>query len=206
MNRLATVAWQAPPPAVIDEQLVLYDDGTAWLVARGPTPVTIELFSHEPDPGNAELIAAADRIADVVRRTPRAVATFHVRALQRSGDGVLKLGLMVVASGTTAVQFDLDPERCAVHFSANGGSLSWQEFPELQTGFVRPDASGLGGLNRRAVVSPGAPGALTLSVRPPDGASAVSLQVAGWLSEALPDAPRPERYEVRTAETPIPAA
>jgi hypothetical protein len=39
----------------------------------------------------------------------------------------------------------------------------------------------------------------------PTGATALSIQVAGWLQGALPDEPTPERFEVGTAESPIEA-
>ena len=34
MERLSTVRWHSPPPTSVDEELALYDDGTAWLTVR----------------------------------------------------------------------------------------------------------------------------------------------------------------------------
>jgi hypothetical protein len=232
--RRATVIWQAPPPASVNEELVLYDDGGAWLVVRRPRqgrpdigtwvgrptsedattladatdgsdPIVIDVIPHEPDPRLAPLAAAADRIAATVRPTPRAVATFRAQPLQRQGDRLTVL-LVVVGSGEVPVQFDLEPDRCAVHWERDGRPLSWVDLPPPATGFVTSTAEGLGGLNRRAVVAPGAFGALSVEVEVPVGATGVSFQVAGWLSEALPDDADPARYEIRTAVAAIPSA
>jgi hypothetical protein len=230
MERVATFAWQTPPPSSVDESLVLYDDGRAWLVVRrprsrgaaigsyvaqpakddlaalagaGPGPITFELL--HADPTLTGLMSVADRVAADARDLPMAVATFYGQSLGAAG-GRLRMSLAVVAAGERAVQFDLDPAACAVHFSREGEALAWYELPPPETGFITEDAEGLGGLGRRAIVPPGEWGAISLLVPAPPGPADVSVQVAGWLYEALPDEPTPARFEVRTDRVPAEAS
>jgi hypothetical protein len=227
MRRLASVEWHTPPPTSVDEQLVAYDDGSALLVVRrprarvatsgtyagrpsaedlralaaaGPGPIVIDLLVAPPDPATAAVMAVADRVAAGSLPTPRAVATFHVRPLAPPSGGVLAISLLVVADGVTAVEFELDTAASAVHFTSGGQPVAWHPLPDLSTGFVTPDAEGLGGVRRRAHVEPGAFGAIAFDVPVPAAGTAVSVQVAGWLHGSLPDEPTPGRFEVRTAE------
>ena len=230
MKRVAAFHWRTPPPTSVDEELVLFDGGTARLLvlrpragesavgagachpvdddaailaAAGPGPTEFDLLAPPTDAAAARLMAVADRVADAARATPLAVATFHARPLAPVADGRLAMSLLVVASGTAAVEFELDVAASAVHFSSAGQPVGWHDLPELPVGFVTRDAEGLGGVRRRARVDPGAFGAIAFDVAAPPGASAVALQVAGWLHEGLPDEPEPRRFEVRTAEAPI---
>ncbi len=66
----------------------------------------------------------------------------------------MTVAIAVVGDGVTPLAFELDPMATVVHFGSNGTPLSWVEVPELSTGFVTPDAEGLGGVHRRAAVSP----------------------------------------------------
>jgi hypothetical protein len=100
----------------------------------------------------------------------------------------------------------LEPSKCTVHFSQGGQPIAWFAMPELGSGFVTPDAEGLGGLRRRAKVKPGAYGATAFDIPAPGNATAVSIEVAGWLSEALPDERSPAPFAVRTEDAPIPAS
>lgn len=233
MKRVATFEWHSPPPTSVDERLAIFDDGSAWLVVRrpralsgpigsfvtrpvdadlqlltaaGPEPVVLELLGRPGDAASAALLAAADRTASAARATPRAIATFHAGPLAAVTAGHLSMSLLVVGGGTKAVQFELDPARCTVHFSRGGQPIAWFPMPELGSGFVTPDAEGLGGLRRRAKVRPRAYGATAFHTPAPGDATAVSIEVAGWLAEALPDARSPEPFRVRTEEAPIPAA
>jgi hypothetical protein len=220
MDRVATVRWKTPAPTSIDEELALYDDGSAWLVVRRArsdraavgayrttasaeerralegTDLTVDLL-HPPADGGA--VTAADAIAGRARSAPHAVARFHARAVP----GAATLALAVVGEGEEPVAFELEPGGTTVHFLAGGDELSWQEFPALDAGFITPDAVGLGGVHGRATVAPGQFGVVTLAVDVPADADAAALQVAGWLADALPDAPQPERFEARTDPSPL---
>ena len=186
MLRIAEFHWLVSPPGAVDEQLVVYDDGTAWLVvrrprvpsptvgsyrcrppqgdldalaARGPGPFTIDLLA--PDQPLRALFPVLERVRALAAASPHATATFHSRAIPAEPN----FALMVVAAGERAVEFELEPSRCTVHFYASGQTVGWQPFPPLAAGFIGPDATGLGGLHRRAIVDPGAYGAIAFAVR-----------------------------------------
>jgi hypothetical protein len=116
------------------------------------------------------------------------------------------MALAVTGGGTKAVQFELEPAKCAVHFTAGGQPVASFPLPELGSGFVTPDAEGFGGLRRRAEVPPGEFGATAFDVPAPGTATAVAIEVAGWLAEAFPDERSPAPFAVRTADTPIPGS
>ena len=61
MARLATFEWHTPPPTSVDEELALYDDGSAVLVVRRPRRPTATVGSYlaHPSAGDARLLAAA---------------------------------------------------------------------------------------------------------------------------------------------------
>ena len=229
MARIATVLWRTPPPTSVDEELALYDDGTAWLAVRRsrdgqPTigswstdltaedrhafaaaradPLVVDLL-HPDDTG--PLGEVAERVAATARGCAVATATFHA-GVAAGGETV---SLLVVAAGSRPVRFDLDPGSCSVHVGHDGSTLAWYEVPTVGTGFVTPDAEGLGGVGRAAEVAPGAYGAIALDVpalaAKPDGATEVAIQLAGWVHDGLPDHPMPEPFAVRTAAVPFPA-
>ena len=67
------------------------------------------------------------------------------------------------------MEFELDPGPSSIHYlDGTGQPMSWQELPTPQTGFVTPDAEGLGGLRSRGASSlRAAYGAITFaSARP----------------------------------------
>jgi hypothetical protein len=229
VQRVASFYWRTPPPTSVDEELQLYDDGSAHLVVRRPrerTPV-IGSYVHQPDKadfaelakagadgvtfdlhtaipaGIADLQALASRVADEAREKPEATAAFYVRPMGAPADGALSLAVGVVAGGTRVVEFDLDEGKCAVHFVNEGQTAAWYEFPKLETGFITADAEGLGGLGRRAEVKPGAYGVVLVKVPVPAAFSGVFAQVAGSLYEALPDERMGSAFEVRTDETEV---
>jgi hypothetical protein len=148
-------------------------------------------------------MTTAERVAAAAREAPRAVATFYARALGAPRDGRLSMALLVVGSGTNAVEFGLDVAKSAVLFTTNGEAAGWQDLPRLETGFITPDAEGLGGVVQPGHVEPGAYGAIAFEVGPPPGATDVAVRVSGWLREALPDQPTPEHFEVLTASAPL---
>jgi len=203
---------------------VLYADGSAWLIVRRPmtSAPTVGTYSYKPDKADfAELAKAgpdgvsfdahgdvpdemqalhtlAARVAEEARQKPQATASFYSPPLGPSDNGEATLVLQVVGGGKRAVQFDLDPLQCAVLFSNFGEPVGWLEFPELESGFVTPDAEGLGGLGRRAEVEPDVYGALVVKTQLPTPVTGVSMQVAGSLYDALPDAVGGDQFEVRT--------
>ena len=229
MERLATFHWRTPEPTSVDEELVLFDDGSAWLVVRGsrslapavgtyraslgeadrrsllaagPGPVDFDLLTP---PGEAlgSLMALADHVATMVRETPEAVATFHAQSLGWRSDGSLAVSLLVVGSGTRAVQFELDPGASAILFSHGGQVQGWSDLPALRAGFATSGASELGGVGRRAVVEPGTVGAIAFEVPAPAGIAAVAIRVGGRLSEAFPDDPLPAQFSLTTADAAV---
>jgi hypothetical protein len=230
VRRLATFSWQTPPPASIDEELSIFDDGSAWLVVRGPRtagpaigtyrceateadreilaaggpgPVAFDLLSPPSSAADAALMGVADRVAKAARELPDAVATFYVQALESAGPGSVALSLLVVGSGTRAVEFELDPEASSILFDRDGQTLSWVVLPELAAGFATPDAVDLGGVRRIGRVKPGEYGAIAVDLPAPVGATAVSARIAGWLSSAPPDEPHPGRFGLLTDHAPI---
>ena len=233
MNRLATFEWHSPPPTSVDERLAIYDDGSAWLVVRRPrslsggigsfmtkpsagdlktltsaglAPLIFEVLSQPQEPAMAALWATANRVATDARAKPQAIATFYAGAPAAITGGKLSMALLVVGGGKKAVQFELEPSKCTVHFSAGGQPITWFPMPELGSGFVTPDAEGLGGLRMRAKVKPRVYGATAFDIPAPGNATAVSIAVAGWLSEALPDERMPAPFFVRTDDAAIPSA
>jgi hypothetical protein len=230
VRRLATFAWRSPPPTSVEEILAVYDDGSAWLVVRsprsltgaigtfttrpepddlaalsaeGPGPVTFDVL-HRPDVGAAaDLFTIANRVASAARAAPRATALFQAGVVGPAAAGRLSLALAVMGDGTEPVQFELEPEKCSVHFGAGGQPIAWFPMPELGSGFMTPDFEGLGGLRRRATVGPDDFGATAFEIAVPGNATTVSIQVAGFLADALPDERTPEPFSVRTDDTPI---
>ncbi|MGH2464217.1 MAG: hypothetical protein ACRDGI_02050 [Candidatus Limnocylindrales bacterium] len=230
MRRLATFAWHTPAPTAVDEELAIFDDGSAWLVVRGPRvneasigtyrvepvaadqrtlaaagpgPLDFDLLHPPSDGPEAAVMAVADRVAAAARAVPDAVATFHVRELERRGAGPLAIALQVVASGTRPVEFRLDPPASSVLFGRDCQTLGWSDLPRLASGFVTADAVELGGVRQTARIEPGEYGAIAFDLPAPAGASAVSVRVAGWLTSVPPDEPAPGRFGAATDEAPL---
>ena len=211
-RRLATVHWVSPPPTSVDEELVAYDDGTAWLVIRGPRDAAsvIGTWCDTIDPADqAELVtigdrtidllrpgdgsSAPDRIAAAVKTKPLATAQF-LAALTGAGQVTLAL----LGGGTRPVHVELDPDAITVHLESAGVTTRWFPAAPPTTGFITPDASGLGGLHRRAVVPAGAFGAMVLEVPGGIDSDEIAVQLSGWLTESLPDDATPASFRVRT--------
>jgi hypothetical protein len=208
----------------MDEELALFDDGDVYLVLRRPRdggpaigtyryPVASEDFNalaaNGPGPFTIDLLATEQplrplfevlaRVREEALLSPEAVATFHGLAVP----DVRNVVLAVAAAGECDVEFELRPDRCAVHFFDKGQPVGWQPFPSLETGFIAPDASGFGGYMRTAVVPPGSYGVIAFAMELPPGADTIEVQVAGTLIAPLPDEPMPERFEVRTGRAEI---
>ena len=232
MKRLATFEWRSPPPTSTDECLAIYDDGKARLVIRrpralmgaigkfvtepsaddlklltsfGPGPVVFEVLNQPKDAAATALLEVANRVSAAALAEPHATATFYAGPLGAVTAGKLAMSLLVVGGGTAAVAFELEPAKCTVHFSNAGQPITWLPMPALGSGFVTPDFEGLGGLRRRAKVQPGDYGATAFDIPTPGNATSVSIEVAGWLVEALPDERSPKPFAVHTVEAPIPA-
>ena len=215
MERLASVRWQSPPPTSVDEELAAYDDGTAWLVVRCPRDGTATIGTWSTTlkaDDHTALAAAGDVVVDLLHAhavpevaeriraaalaTPVATAQF----LAAAGMGAT-VTLAAVGGGTRPVQFELDPGTVTVHVEEDGATLAWFEASPPVTGFVTPEAVGLGGLGRRAEIAPGAFGAIALDVPGMVAVtgSDVAVQASGWLAEGLPDQEMPRPFRVRTA-------
>lgn len=226
MKRVGTFTWTSAAPTAVDEELAIYDDGTAWLAVRrprsvrgpigtfrtspeagdlerlraaGPGPVAFDVVRGVDDPELTALFALANRVSDLARATPQAVATFQAGGRGGSA-GAVEVSLIVLGDGERPVEFELDPARCTVHFSNAGQPVAWFPMPALASGFVTQDFEGLGGLRMRAKVPPGELGAIAFDVPRPGNATAVSIEVAGRLAEALPDQRTPEPFAVRTED------
>lgn len=222
MAEIARIRWQSPPPTSVDEELVVYDDGSAYLVIRtardgspaigtwratvgadGLTLLTgqrraVDLRHPVDDP----VVTAAERIATEARDLPVATATFYASALP---DG--EVALLAVGGGTGPADFQLDPDSVVVHLEDGGGNeVGWQPIQRLETGFVSPEPAGLGGVGRAAEIEPGAYGAIALTGPSISGsqAAAVAIEVTGQLLDAVPEQPSYERFRVRTAAVPLP--
>lgn len=225
MAETGRVRWQSPPPTSIDEELVVYDDGSAYLIvrtARDRSPVigtwragvddadlavlaglmgqqrTVDLRHHELDP----VLYAAERIAAAARDSPVATATFYASSLP---DG--EVALLAVGGGTGPADFQLDPDSVLVHLEqADGTEVGWHPMQRLETGFVSPEPQGLGGVGRPAEITPGAYGAIALAgpaIERGQGIS-VAVEVTGRLHDALPEQPSDEHFRVRTTAVPLP--
>ena len=128
---------------------------------------------------------------------PLATATFYAAVVP--GDGVV---LQAVGGGTGPAEFQLDPDSVIVHLEDEQGTeVAWHQAARLGTGFVSPEPEGLGGVGRPAEIAPGAYGGIALSGPPLDrtAATAVAVEVAGYLRDALPEHPSYQRFRVRTA-------
>ena len=230
MARAATFTWMSPPPTSVDEVLVIEEDGTAHLVVRrprrvgatigsyrakpsaddrralaaaGPGPVTFRVVPPGDDPATAALREVADRVADACLTSPRATVTFTTGVTEVT-EGRLSMALLAVAAGSDPVEFQLSPEESVVHLSGPDGEITWQAMPRPATGFVTATAEGVGGLGIRARLATGTPAATTFDIADVPGATTIAIEVAGTLSEALPDEPMPSPFSVRTAEANIP--
>lgn len=230
MTRLATFNWASPPPTAVDEVLILEedvarlvvrrprrvtstvgsyvgrasDDDRAALLAAGPGRTTFELWPPRTDPATRALMTTADRVAEACLLTPRATVSFVVGITDVAPDGTLGLALLASGAGTDAVVFDVDPTASVVHVLGPEGELTWMPMPRPATGFVTVDAVGVDGMGVAARLEPGIPVATTLRVPIVPDATGISIEVAGWLSDGLPDEPMPTRFAVRTADAAIP--
>jgi hypothetical protein len=215
MERVGSVRWRTPFPTSVDEELAAYDDGTVWLVVRCSRDgaATVGTWSTTPRPDDhAALAAAGDvvvelldpgsglEVAEKLRiaalATPLATAQF----LAARGEGET-ITLAAVGGGTRAIEFELDPDTVTVHVEKDDDTTVWFEARKPITGFITPDAAGLGGLGRRAEIAPGAFGAIVLDVPGVGSVTGddVTVQLSGWLADGLPDQPEPRPFRVRAA-------
>ena len=88
-----------------------------------------------------------------------------------------------------------------VHVEVDGATRAWFEASPPETGFVTPDAVGLGGFGTAGEIPPGTLGAILLDVPGIEAVAGDGLAVAltGWLAEGLPDQELPIPFRVRTA-------
>jgi hypothetical protein len=221
MAEITRIRWHSPAPTSVDEELVAYDDGSAWLVVRtardgSPTIGTwrselspedrtlldgvrreVDLLDRHPDP----LLASVQRVVAAVREHPVATATFHVGVVAPDGE----LALFAVGGGLGPAAFELDRDAVIVHLIRAGTEIGWHPVGPLQVGFVSPEPAGLGGLARPAEIAPGAYGAIALPTPAGTGteADAVALGVSGYLRDGLPEGAAYRPFTVRTADVPL---
>jgi hypothetical protein len=212
MERVGSVRWRSPPPTSVDEELASYDDGSVWLVVRcsrdgSPAIGTWSITPSESD--FAALRAVGDVVVELLepRGAPEIAETLRAAALTIpvatarfvAQAGVGEVTLAALGAGTRPVEFELDPSTITVHVEKDGATVAWFEARPPATGFITPDAAGLGGLGRRAQIPPGALGALCVEVPGMATAETVTVGLSGWLAEGLPDQPMPTPFAVRAA-------
>ena len=214
MQRLVTVRWESPAPTSVDEELAAYDDGTVWLVVRGSRDgaATIGTWSITPTvEDHAAMVASGDTAVDLrhpggasetaerLRAAALAKPVATARFVAARGEE-RSVTLAAIGGGTRPVQFELQPDSVTVHVEVDGVTRAWFEATPPVTGFITPDAVGLGGLGWRAEIPPGTLGAILLDVPGIDGVAgdAVAVALGGWLAEGLPDQELPLPFRVRT--------
>ena len=219
MRRLSSVRWRTPSPTSVDEELAVYDDGSVWLVVRSSRDGSATIGTWSTTPGvddHVGLVATGDIDVDLLHPTeiPAVVERLRTAAIAspvatarfvagRGGDGAVTL--VAIGDGFRPVELELDPHAISVHLERDGATAAWFESAPPETGFITPDAVGLGGLHRRAVIPPGVVGAILLDV-PGIGADAdgeVAVEVAGWLADGLPDQLLPVPFRVRTVPSDV---
>jgi hypothetical protein len=227
VERIARFSWVGSERVFVDEELVIYDDGSAWLVIRGPREQRGPIGTNRAELGAEDLAAVsefegkevvfhlaadgppsssedpharqlAERIASLCREVPVSLAIFHVLPSGPPAAGKLNIALVAIGGGERPAQFELQSTNCSVHFHAGREELGWRECPSFPTGFVTAEAVGLGGIGRPAGIEPGSHGVIAFSVETVEGATSISMRVAGWLRAALPDAEEPARFSTYT--------
>jgi hypothetical protein len=155
----------------------------------------VELDGAVQDPRLAAVAAAADRLAQRLLASPRAVAQFFARPVGAVPPLPETLALGVLGTGSEPVEFELNLAECMVHFSSSETQVL-TPLPELSVEFMTPDAEGLGGVRQRATIAPGIVGTVSMPLVVPEGADELSVHVVGrWF---LPDEERAEDFEART--------
>jgi hypothetical protein len=220
VGALVTVRWYTPPPNSIDERLIVTDDGRARLEVLKPRSLgdtvgtyegaveeyevgeltaagpEVELGGAVQDPRLAAVAAVADRVAQRLLASPRAVAQFFARPVGAVPPLPETLALGVLGSGSQPVEFELDLSECMVHFSSSASPVSSTPLPELSVEFITPDSVGLGGVRQGATIAPGTVGTVSVPLVVPEGADELSVHVVGrWF---LPDEQKAEDFEART--------
>jgi len=226
-HRVAGIRWRTGPPTSIDEELVLYDDGAAWLVARRPRqsphlvgsfavdaatsepaacaslaglagPLAVDLLAPPLDGAAAAAFVAAERLATQCRSAPRRVVEWFTRALGAGEHGRCRIALGAVCRGSEPVEFELEPAGSGIAWLEGDRPIGWCDLPVPLIGFVTPDGTGLGGVGRPGRAEPGVFGVVALDVPVPEQADGLFVQVAGWLCTTLPDEDVPMPFVART--------
>lgn len=229
MGRVATFIWTSPPPTSVDEVMVIADgmaqlvvrrprrvgatvgsyvarpgaEDLATLAAAGPGPVTFHVHPSDTDDVLLAIRAVAERIAEACLASPRATVTFSTTVTGVAA-GTISVVLIAMAEGPDQVEFELSPAESVVHLSGPQGELTWLAMPRPATGFVTASAEGVGGLGTRARMRAGEPAGTTFEVPDVAGATTIAIEVAGTLSDAMPDEAMPVPFAVRTPEAAIP--
>jgi hypothetical protein len=178
-------------------------------------PDTLQKQFSKVPPGRYEFHLESDldvvqstafELALVAKAHPAATVTFSTFCTGVEPDGSAGLVLVAVGGGSRPLRFQVSPTDCTVHFYDDSGqALSWAEIGEFPSGFVTPDADGLGGVGRLATIEPGRYGAIAFSEDAPPGTVAVGIRVCGFIVESLPDRPDPVQFQVQTRAVSISA-
>lgn len=220
MAAVVTVRWRTPSPNSIDERLIVDAGGHARLEVLRPRSLgdtvgtyegvvdeadfrelsaagsDVELDVAIRDPRLTAVAVVADRVAQRLLASPVAVAQFFARPVGAVPPLPTTLAIGILGGGSQPAEFELDLAECAIHFSSSGAQASSTPLPEVPTGFMTPDAEGIGGIRQRAIVPPGVVGAISVPLVVPDGADQVSARVVGsWF---LPGESTPEQFEAHT--------
>lgn len=231
MRRLGEVRWRTGSPSSIDEELVLYDDGSAWLVVRRPRqsahlvgsyaveataasepeacaavaalgrPLVVDLLDPPRDGVAAATFTAAEQLAARCRAEPLRTVEWYARLLGPVDDSRRRLALGAVGRGRQAVEFELDPAGSGVSWLDGDQPIAWSELPVPPVGFVTPEGVGLGGVGRAGRIEPGHFGVVALDLAVPEAATGLFVQVAGWLRATLPDDSLAVPFQARTERT-----
>ena len=175
--------------------------GPTLLMAAGPAPVTFEVWPPMTDPGMLALQAIADRVAETCLASPRGG---HLL-----GDGHPGRRWRLFR-GAHRARRRLDPSSSSCPPAIRGAPLGSPGEHHVAghaarpaTGFVTGSAEGLGGLASgpgcARASRPGRRSRCRMS-----RAHTIAIEVAGTLSEALPDERMPSPFAVRTPEASIP--
>lgn len=183
----------------------------AVLAAAGPGPHVFDVLapaggspggSSGGPSGDADLRAAAQRVAELAHGQPVAVAQFGAAGIIRAGAAPI-VSLTVTGVGAESVSFHLDPGRITVQFAADDQALDWQPAPAPGMGFMTPDADLLGGVGLGANVAPDDFGAIALGVAPPPTATRVSVSLTGTLHANFAGSHEDAPFRVRTPWAPV---
>ena len=226
MSGAARVTWRSPAPTGVEEVLTVADDGGVRLLVctprsltgpvgtytttatdadlatlRAAGEVTIDMLNQSPSP----VRDVAERLATAAREHPLATVTFHAGPVNPISRGVLPMSVFAVAAGDDPTDFLLRALDCTVTFTGAAGYLGGTQMPQPAVDLVTVDAVAVGGIRRRASLSPVDYAASAFDVKAPQGTTSVSIEVVGWLYPGGPGDAEAVNFRVHTEAAPVPA-